>query len=80
MRTTVQIQDSLLERAKREALSRKCTLGNLIEDALRMALLTDRTERAHRHKTRLTTYRGEGLRPGVNLDSSADLLDLMDQT
>jgi hypothetical protein len=77
MRTTIRIQDELLKRAKRDALVRRCTLGNVIEDALRKELWGDGGRAVERGKTRLPTYGGDGVRPGVNLDSSADLLDLM---
>lgn len=80
MRTTVQIQDGLLERAKREALARRCTLGAVIEDALRKALLGEGSRPGPVGKTRLTTFAGGGIQPGVNLDSNVELLDRMESS
>lgn len=40
MRTTVSIEDALLARAKQASLQRGCSLGEVIEDSLRAALLS----------------------------------------
>jgi hypothetical protein len=77
MRTTVRLDDDLLARAKRAAAERGTTLTALIEDALRRALSPELAPRAGR--VVLPTFRGDGLRPGVDLDDSASLLDLMDE-
>jgi len=77
MRTTVNIHDELLRMAKRLALERRETLGKVIEDALRHCLL--QSPRASQAKpTRLTTFKGRGLQPGVDLDNTAGLLDAME--
>lgn len=78
MRTTVRLDDHLLRRAKAAAAESGQTLTALIEDALREKL-TPRPASPRRKRVRLPTYRGEGLRPGVDLDDSASLLDLMDR-
>ena len=77
MRTTINIQDELLQRAKQLALERHNTLGSVIEDALRRCLSQNiRVSQAKR--TRLPTFKGKGLQPGVDLDSSSALLDVME--
>lgn len=77
MRTTVRLDDDLLREAKSYAAATNRTLTRLIEDALREALA--RRDRSARHPPpRLRTFRGSGLQPGVNLDSGAAVLDLMD--
>jgi hypothetical protein len=77
MKTTIRISDELLSQAKEAAEERGCTVSAVIEDALRVALASMKAH-SKRRKTRLPSS-GEGwLRPGVNLDSTAELLDIMD--
>jgi hypothetical protein len=76
MRTTVRLDDALLDRARREAERRGVTLTSLIERGLRLELA-----RSHRPPERqrvdLPVCReGGGTLPGVDLDDSADLLDI----
>jgi hypothetical protein len=78
MRTTLNIQDDLLEKAKQRALDRKCTLGEIVEDALRQSFAR-KTKGQSTRRTRLPTFRGRGLQPGVDLDSTASLLDTMEE-
>jgi hypothetical protein len=77
MRTTVRLDDQLLRAAKAEAARSGRTLTRVIEDALREALRRKPKKRAP-GSVRLTTFGGDGLCPGVDLDDSAALLDLMD--
>jgi hypothetical protein len=77
MRTTITIQDDLYRRVKSEAAATGRSVGELIEDALRDAL-APRPAAASARVT-LPTVRGGGPMPGVNLDSNAALLDLMDE-
>jgi hypothetical protein len=76
MRTTVQLEDSLLQAAKRHAAETGTTLSAVLEHALRESLARHAL-RAKAPPIRLTTFKGSGLRPGVELDGSAQLLDLM---
>ena len=77
MRTTIRIDDTLLARAKQEAAASNRTLAAVIEDALREALERHREEPAA--PVELETVGGNGLRPGVDLDDSAGLLEIMEQ-
>ena len=77
MRTTVSIDDKILVLAKRLAARTGRTLSSVIEDALREALARRRRS-GKRKPARLTTVGGKGLQPGVDLDDSASLLDLME--
>ena len=77
MRTTVNIHGDLLRRAKQLALERHGTLGSVIEDALRRCLSPD-TRVSPARPTRLATFKGKGLQPGVDLDSTSALLDTME--
>jgi hypothetical protein len=77
MRTTIRLDERLLLEAKQVAAQTGRTLTSVIEDALREAL-------ARRHHegpgelVRLVTVGGHGVLPGVDLDDSASLLELMD--
>ena len=77
MRTTIRLDDDLLREAKAYAAATDRTLTRLIEDALREALAR-REARPRRRRVRLCTVGGKGLQPGVDLDNSAALWDLMD--
>ena len=55
------------------------TLTQLIEDALRETLAR-RAAAGRSPRIELPVLRGSGLQPGVNLDSNAALLDLMEGT
>lgn len=76
MRTTIRLDDDLLTKAKRAALERGTTLTAVIEDALRRALAPGVV--ASVEDVEIPTFRGNGLQPGVDLDDTASLLDLMD--
>ena len=77
MRTTISIHDDLLAEAKRVASATGRTLSEVVEDSLREAL--SRRTQAGRRPFSMPTFRGGGVRPGVDLDDSAALLDLMDR-
>jgi hypothetical protein len=78
MRTTIRLDDHLLKEAKAVAAASGRTLTELVEDALRETL-AHRREQESRKQVVLTTFKGNGLRPGVDLDDSASLLDLMNR-
>ena len=75
MRTTLNIDDQLLISAKHLAIEQGKPLTKLVEDALREVLAR---QGVAKQRVSLATARGKGLRPGVDLDSSASLADLMD--
>ena len=78
MRTTIRLDDDLLREAKRHAAATGRTLTAVIEDALRETL-GRRRKPDSRPRLRLKTVGGSGTQPGVDLDDSAALLDLMDR-
>jgi len=77
MRTTIRIDEALLREAKQMAARTVKSLTALIEDALRESLTRQHAAVA-REPVRLPTGGEGGLRPGVDLDDSAGLLDIMD--
>ncbi|ULA62411.1 MAG: Antitoxin VapB25 [Nitrospira sp.] len=78
MRTTIRLDDQLLKSAKRLAHDRGTSLTAVIEDALRQ-ILSRRTVEQPRKPVKLTTVSGRGVHPGVDLDDSSALLDVMEQ-
>jgi hypothetical protein len=77
MRTTVRLAEPLLAEAKKYAAENGRTLTAVIEDALR-EVLARRRPPAKRRKVHLPVLRGGGLRPGVDLDDTSALLDIME--
>ncbi len=80
MRTTIDISDDLLRELKRRAAETKRSLKEVIDEALRADLARRRKQAASGKTASLITFKGRGARPGVNLDSTSELLDLMDGT
>jgi hypothetical protein len=76
MRTTINIPDDLLAEVKKLSAKSHTTLTALVEEALRERL-SKRRQKPRAKPLRLTTYGEGGLQPGVDLDDSAALLDLM---
>ena len=77
MRTTIRIDDDLLAEAKKLAAESKKSLTALIEDALR-EILSRKKRKGDGMPLKVKTFKGNGLQPGVDLDDSSALLDLMD--
>jgi hypothetical protein len=78
MRTTINVDDQLLVQAKAQAATLGVTLAQLIEDALRESFMR-RENVQHRGRVRLITMPGTGTRPGIDLDNSHSLLEIMEQ-
>jgi hypothetical protein len=78
MRTTIRLDDRLLADAKQWAAQTGRTFTAIVEDALRETLA--RRKKTGKPKwTPLPRDGAGGLRPGVSLDHTADLLELMDE-
>lgn len=77
MRTTVRLDERLLREAKTYAARNGRTLTAVMEAALRQ-FLARQPERTATRPFRLRTFKGTGVAPGVDLDDSAALLDLIE--
>lgn len=75
--TQIVLDDELLDRAKEFASTEGRSLREVVEEALREKLFDLGRPKGKKH-LELPVFHGTGLRPGVNLDSNAALLDLMD--
>ena len=78
MRTTVRLDEELLRQAKAAAAREGATVTALLERGLRLVLASAR-RRPRRARVMLPVSRAKGgIRPGVNLDDSSTLLDILD--
>ena len=75
MRTTVNIDDRLLEWAKGVAKEREVSLGDLVDEALQRLLMTPRDTEG----PDLPVFQGGGgVMPGVDLTSNRSMFDAAD--
>ncbi len=77
MRTTINLPDDLILQAKKAALDADTTLTEIIANALREALAKRRGKKTRRDFKIIASGSG-GLLPGVDLDDTSALLDIMD--
>ncbi len=77
MRTTIRLDPQFMDQVRRFAHESGVTLTRLIEEALREKMAR-RAPSLRKKPVRLPTFDGGGLRPGIDLDDSASLLDQMD--
>ncbi len=75
MKTTIEISDAILRRAKQLAARRNTTLREVIESALRDALERE-APGAHKREVKTHTFRGRGLQAGLSWDDWSTIRDL----
>lgn len=78
MRTTLDLNEQLVRRAKKAAAERGTTLTAIIEDALREKLTRPARATTAAKRRVLHTFKGDGLQRGVDLRSTSALLDLLE--
>ena len=76
MRTTLDLDDELLQAAKAYAAGRRPTLRATVEQALRAFLAGP--ARARSDPPPIPVFRGRGAQPGVDLTDYVALEDMMD--
>jgi hypothetical protein len=76
MRTTVSLDDQLLQQAKQLAVTTGRTMSQVLDDALRVFLSKQSAE--SRSVIDLPAYGGSGLQPGVDLEDRDALAELLD--
>jgi hypothetical protein len=79
MRTTVRLPDPLMLQVKREAQRRGKTVTALIEQGLRLVLAEPEKSQPRKWISLPVSDATGGLMPGVDLNNSAALWDLMDE-
>jgi len=77
VRTTVDLPEDLLAEAKERAAREGRSLSEVVGDAVRSSFA--HTATTEREPIELPTFDGGGLQPGVDLDDSAALLELMER-
>jgi hypothetical protein len=78
MRTTVTLDDHLLDEVKLIAVRQGRTVGSVLEDAVR--LLLERSEASAERRVSVPVFAGQiGLMPGVDLEDRDALHDLLDE-
>ena len=78
MRTTVRINDSLLLQIKKIILEKNKTLSDIVEEAL-IEKIARLNARENVEPVKLVTFKGNGLQPGIDIDDSASLLEIMEK-
>jgi predicted transcriptional regulator len=78
MRTTIRINDDLLQRAKKRATDEGRTLTSLIEDALALVVAKHKASRRGRVELPVSKASG-GVLPGIDLNRSSDLEEAMNE-
>ncbi len=78
MRTTVRINDELLKRAKKRAADQGRTLTSLIEEGLGVLLAKQKGSPLGRVQLPVSKASG-GVLPGVDLNRSCDLEEVMNE-
>ncbi len=78
MRTTVRLEEGLLRAVKDYAFQSNRTVTSVLEEALRRLLAEAGRSPAPERAVLPTSTAGGGLLPGVDLDDSAALAELMD--
>lgn len=79
MRTTVRLDEGLLLAVKEYARQGNRTVTSVLEEALRRLLADAERPRAAESVSLPVSTAAGGLLPGVDLDDSAALADLMDE-
>lgn len=77
MRTTIRIDDALYRQVKVRSAATGRTVASVIEDAVRRALADE--DSATRSPFTIRSSGAGGLRPGVDLSSSAAMRDSLDE-
>lgn len=78
MRTTLNIDDTLLKKAKICSIERNCSLGEIVDEALRLSLVTQKKSGTTIIARPLKTFKGSGVQPGIDLNNNASVLEAMD--
>ena len=79
MRTTIRLKDELLKRAKNKAARDGRTLTSLIEEGLLAVINGGDKAKSRKIKALPVPKRKGGLKPGVDVNRNASLLDLADK-
>lgn len=77
MRTTIRLRDDLLKRAKKRAAEDGRTLTSVVEEGVALVLAEPGRKRRRRIEVPVSSASG-GVLPGVDLNRSTDLEEVME--
>jgi hypothetical protein len=77
MRTTIRLSDELLRKARKKAAEEGRTVTSLVEEGLKIVLAESKPRKRGRVRLPISKASG-GTLPGVDLNRSSDLEDLME--
>jgi hypothetical protein len=77
MRTTIRLSDELLRKARKKAAEEGRTVTSLVEEGLKIVLAESKPRKRGRVRLPISRASG-GTLPGVDLNRSSDLEDLME--
>jgi hypothetical protein len=78
LRTTIRLEESLLEQAKAEAARQNKTLTSLVEEGLHLVLKEAQKPMQRKKVVLPVSTRTGGTLPGVDINNSAELWDILD--
>jgi len=80
MKTTLLLDDQIHRQAKQAAAQLGIPLTRFIEEAIRLRISSDAARCAEPVSPLPVCTKTGGLRPGIDLDNTSELLDVLDQT
>ena len=78
MRISINLCDDLLAFVNQKATEKNQTLTSVIEDALRLLMSENQQVNQSTRRIGLPTFKGDGLKPGVDLANTAEWIDRME--
>jgi hypothetical protein len=79
MKTTLLLDDEVHRQAKQASARLGIPLTRFVEEAIRLRISTEAARRAEPVRKLSVCKAKGGLQPGVDLDNTAELLDILDQ-
>jgi hypothetical protein len=79
MKTTLLLDDEIHRQAKQASAQLGIPLTRFIEEAIRLRISTDAARRAEPVRKLPVCHSKGGLQPGVDLDNTGELLNILDQ-
>ncbi|HLH02130.1 MAG TPA: hypothetical protein VKX25_05125 [Bryobacteraceae bacterium] len=77
IRTTVTLDEDVLERVKQESMQRGEPFKKTLNDLLRLAVSLSSAEKP-KEPFRIRPFENTGPAPGINFDKTGELLDLLE--
>lgn len=79
MRTTLSLDDELLQEVRRMAVESRRTMSEVVADAIRVAIHANRNVSKHPPVV-LKTFKTDGYQPGIDPNRGASIYEAMDES